>query len=614
LTHENLQKDTGVRLGLGPVFAYEWLTTTRRWQLYAVRAGFLSVLLVGMIVAWRSGPLGNRLGPSPSIQILASYGRQLFLTTVSIELSLVLLAAPAATAGAVCLDKARGTLDHMLATDLSNAEIVLGKLGVRLIPVLGLIACVLPISALASLLGGIDPVALFGSFLMSIACAILGCSLAMALSVWGRKTHEVLMVTYLILIIWLGSPLLVMILAQALGASSPSSIPPAILEAIELTNPYYLVFEPYSSPGKVGMTAFLTFLGLCLFLSGVLVALAAWRIRAVALKQAGKVSAPARRWFAFGFQPPAWLPRLPGPSLDGNPVLWREWQRSRPSRFLRVTWFLYTALGVTWTVVALTSSTIIRNQTESISVMAMIQVAIGLLLLSVSAATSLAEERARGSLDILLSTPLSTFSILVGKWWGAFRLAPHVIFWPALLAGILVFEGGSWFGYVLVLGLILAYSMVIASLGLALATWISRLGRSVAICVSVCVGFSIGWMFLIMSLFNRDYLGIPLIMGSPVFGTVAVMSLIAPGPNGVVGPETRAATVGASLWIFIHTSAAAILFAATLATFNYCMGRISDGARPRNPQIEKNPQWGKKPDFDNLLDDDLVEIVPSPQS
>ena len=46
----------------------------------------------------------------------------------------------------------------MLATDLSNAEIVLGKLGVRLIPVLGLIACIVARSlALTGLLGGIDP-------------------------------------------------------------------------------------------------------------------------------------------------------------------------------------------------------------------------------------------------------------------------------------------------------------------------------------------------------------------------------------------------------------------------------------------------------------------------
>ena len=225
---------------------------------------------------------------------LPATARQLFLTTVTIELSLVLLAAPAATAGAVCLDKARGTLDHMLATDLSNAEIVLGKLGVRLIPVLGLIACVLPLSALTSLLGGIDPTALFGSFLTSIACAILGCSLAMALSVWGRKTHEVLMVTYLILIIWLGSPLLVMILAQAFGG------PLAFFDSTEHPRfdrshqPVLSRLRALSLTGKSGMTTFLAFLGSCLLFSGLLVALAAWRIRAVALKQAGRAAAPSR--------------------------------------------------------------------------------------------------------------------------------------------------------------------------------------------------------------------------------------------------------------------------------------------------------------------------------
>ena len=149
------------------MFAYEWLITSRRWQLYAGRAGFVGLLLFGMIVAWRSGRAAMPSGPSVSLQTLASYGQQLFLTTVTIELCLVLLAAPAATAGAICLDKARGTLDHMLATDLSNAEIVLGKLAVRLVPVLGLIACVLPLSALTSLLGGIDPTALFGSFLIA---------------------------------------------------------------------------------------------------------------------------------------------------------------------------------------------------------------------------------------------------------------------------------------------------------------------------------------------------------------------------------------------------------------------------------------------------------------
>ena len=162
-------KDFEVRLGPGPVFAYEWLTTTRRWQLYAVRATFCWNGSPGddrCLEEWYSAQTPARTFRSKRWRATASSSCPI----VTIELSLVLLVAPAATAGAICLDKARGTLDHVLATDLSNAEIVLGKLGVRLIPVLGLVVCLLPLSALTSLLGGIDPVALFGSFLTAVAC------------------------------------------------------------------------------------------------------------------------------------------------------------------------------------------------------------------------------------------------------------------------------------------------------------------------------------------------------------------------------------------------------------------------------------------------------------
>ena len=71
----------------------------------------------------------------------------------------VLLAAPAATAGAICQEKARGTLFDVLVTDLSGTEVVLGKLAARLFPVLGPIAAAVPVLAMATLLGGIDPVA-----------------------------------------------------------------------------------------------------------------------------------------------------------------------------------------------------------------------------------------------------------------------------------------------------------------------------------------------------------------------------------------------------------------------------------------------------------------------
>ncbi len=170
-----------MRLGPGPVFVYEWLTTARRWQLYAMRVLFVGAILAGLAFVLHQTmlereALGRGARETVSLQELAEFGEAIYMTIAIVELTLVLLAAPAATAGAVCLDKARGTLDHMLATDLSNAEIVLGKLGVRLIPVLGLIVCVVPVVALSGLMGGIDPMALLGSFLVSIGCALVGCA------------------------------------------------------------------------------------------------------------------------------------------------------------------------------------------------------------------------------------------------------------------------------------------------------------------------------------------------------------------------------------------------------------------------------------------------------
>ena len=372
-----------MRLGPGPVFVYEWLTTARRWQLYALRALFVAAILAGLALTWNQVNRNHDFRERVSLEELAEYGRSIYFTTVVVELTLVLLAAPAATAGAVCLDKARGTLDHVLTTDLSNAEIVLGKLGVRLIPVLGLIVCVVPVLALSGLMGGIDPMALVGSFLVAIGCALVGCSLAMTLSVWARKTHEVVMMTYVLIVLWLIFPGLVALAMYSIGTRPPPFAAPAFWQFAIDTNPYYLAFAPYMDPTKVGLWTFLIFLGACLATSGGLAALATVRIRHVALSQAGRPATSPRRWSLPRLRRPSWLPRLPGPSLDFNPVAWREWHRMHPSWMMRIAWGLYAALGVFWFLLSLKRQPNPRVFTNSIAMMSAFQVVLGLLLLSV---------------------------------------------------------------------------------------------------------------------------------------------------------------------------------------------------------------------------------------
>ena len=150
------------------------------------------------------------------------------------------------------------------------------------------------------------------------------------------------------------------------------------------------------------------------------------------------------------------------------------------------------------------------------------------------APTSLAEERVRGSLDVLMTTPLSTRSILWGKWLGTYRF----VLWLAVLPGLatvvvaclapplparFMVAGRPTAGVIslglvdriaapcLIVGQMLSYGAAITSVGLALATWVRRLGRAIAINVLIFFFFTVGWPLLLESFISPllGWLGLP---------------------------------------------------------------------------------------------------------
>jgi ABC-type transport system involved in multi-copper enzyme maturation permease subunit len=573
-----------LRLGPGPVFFYEWLLLSRRWQYYAGRALFAAALFAAFVFVYS---LEASSRPLVSYQNLSKIGDQFFYAIIGTQIALVLLAAPAATAGAVCWEKARGTLTHIFVTDLSNNEIVLGKLLARLAPILGMILCCLPVLLLAGLLGGIDPEALVRAFLITVAVAILGCAVALTFSVWCSKTHEVLLATYMT---WI-----VLLLAAPFYWFTNRAGPPPWMWDI---SPFLLAFAPYTRPGTTGWEEVFVYMGLAIGMSIVLITLATFRVRAVALAQTSRPMRTGRLWPKW-FSIRATLARLPGPSLDRNPVLWREWHRARPARWGRIIWTVYAiaAFGCScWAFRAAMAS----DHRELPALVNAFQVAIGLLLFTGSAVTVLADERANGSLDLLLTTPLPTWKILWGKWWGAYRtvlllaVLPTIIgsciIWPDVLTDVLtdaVFLSGRrlrWIDPFILPGLILAYGACFTSLGLALATWIARLGRAVVLCAVGYLFVSVGWIIL-MWVMGRYFARAG---GSP--GTLE--SLLSASPWWGVGAWTDALDrrdsssidqlrVPSIVWSFGYSVVAVGLFVATLATFNRCLGRMPYGTLGR---------------------------------
>jgi ABC-type transport system involved in multi-copper enzyme maturation permease subunit len=270
------------------------------------------------------------------LHMLALAGQRFFYAMAAIQLAMVLLVAPVATAGAICHDRARGIFAQLAVTDLSDAEIVLGKLGSRLAPILGVLACGLPVTAMAALLGGIDPQALFSLFAVSVVVAVLGCSLALALSVRATKTYDVLVAVLALWILWLLS------MPIWMGMSTVSGVVPPP-DWFKKANPFVVVYAPYSWPGYVSLTDVAIFLAAGLLLSTALVARTIATVRRSVLEPPGPVPRGA---ILDKLSLSRWLAWLPGPSLDGNPVLWREWHRSRPSRLSRIIWVIYTISSV----------------------------------------------------------------------------------------------------------------------------------------------------------------------------------------------------------------------------------------------------------------------------
>jgi ABC-type transport system involved in multi-copper enzyme maturation permease subunit len=598
-----------VRVGPGPVFIFESIAAARRWQFYALRSLFVLGLLAGLALAWYESAARSSLGEL-TIQQLGWLGESFYAAIATVQLVLVLLVAPAATAGAICADRARGTLTHICVTDLSSSEIVLGKLAARLVPVFGLVAAAVPVLALAGLLGGIVIEGIVTLTAITIVLAVLGCALALAFSVRATKVHEVLMAVYAIEALWVVGPLIWSELTM-------TGVVPNVPHWYTNINPFVLVWAPYAWPNSLSAEWFFIVPATTLILSCALIAYAVLALRADVFArsgpQAGRLSTALGRVRALLV---AWRP---SPSLDQDPVLWREWRRGRSTRLARIVWGMYAALALAGTAWGIFLVCRFEDDGEFLTNIGGLEATIGLLLVSLSAPTAMAEERARGGLDVLLTTPLASDRIVLAKWWGAFRHVPALAFLPALGALVTAWaqpgtffvpgdigQQPSSFTWVdrtafacIPVAILLAQAAVVTSVGLAFATWIARVGRAVAMSVASYAFLAVGWLVILeLDIVTGALSGFGLLDQNDQ-NTEQFLGLIAASfcPFGgqistylsadMLQPVDRNAFYsGQVIVLLVLLGFAVTVLGITLVTFDRCMGRMPERPRraPRPPR------------------------------
>ncbi len=483
------------RMDLGPVFWSELRRISRHWWFYALR----SILVLGLLVGLGAvTEIGVRRLDLAQVSEVAKVGEWFFEAIAVVQVSMILLGAPAATAGAFCTEMARGHVCLMLVSGISSTQIVFGTLGARLLHMLGAVACVVPVLCVSSSLGGVPPEALVRLELVTVGTAVLGCAVALAVSIVSRRLHETLMATYSLLAGWvMGYGILFMIRFTAAGRLVPAGWPAWFLDV----NPYWLVLEPIVSPSTYQPAEEWIFLASSTGLGLGIAAVAAWRLKASALAE---FSPPRRR---------AWLSRLPFlrsiVSVDACPVFWRECRAVQSSFWLRLLWGFYIVGALVFTVLAVIECTTAgTRRTFWPRPFNGFQAAVGLGLFSLLTPATLAEERARGSLDLLLSTPVSTRSLVLGKWLACYRHVPFLAMFPAVVAAAHGGEHQRWSGALLVGGMILAHGAYVTSLGIALATWVPRVDRALILSAAAAILITVGWIPLVLILFQENAIGI----------------------------------------------------------------------------------------------------------
>jgi ABC-type transport system involved in multi-copper enzyme maturation permease subunit len=333
-----------------------------------------------------------------------------------------MLAAALTAVLAVGVEKDRRTLELLLVSRLSDAQLVLGKLAGSLLRVLLLLIAAVPIFALAGLFGGVDPGQLGRLFLVTAAAAVATASVANAVAFWKDATFQALAITAFVLVGW-----------TAAGEAAAARFGPAAGAAVSPARAMFAALEPG------GGTTLAPFLGVCGAVFAVSTGLAVARVRRWnTAQEVRRRDAAAVKPHAAGAARRGWFARR---EVWPNPILWREVctrAHGRAMPLVRLAWLVLFAVAVAGVAGEARAA---RPDRLAVAVAVVPMALASLLAVTALAVTSVTLERDRGTFDLLLVSDLEPAEFVWGKLWGVLLAAREIVLLPLALCAALVALG-----------------------------------------------------------------------------------------------------------------------------------------------------------------------------
>lgn len=403
----------------------------KRARHLAARVAYLSVLCLFMIFAqWTL----TRGGSSPSLASLAKDSTQIFMLVSVIQLGLMCFVAPIFAAAAITQEKDSNTFNILLTTPLSDGQIVLGSLLSRLYFVWVLLLSGLPVFCINMIYGGVTLAEVFYSFALAACTALLTGSAAIAISMLKVGTQRTIFSFFVGIAVYL---LGVFLLARWPATQVPEAPPPIGALGTPLSwlapfHPFLALFAitgqtPTPAPEDVAhypwpwdWLAVKPHLGYVVFTT--LASAAILAVSLFAVRRAARTAEASliERWWARLRRKSGDEPRRKPRRVWSNPIAWREaMTRGSGAGQSRLRW-LFVGSGI-----AVAAAILIASETgaygltaagarASLTAVIWIEMAVILLVVTNTSAATLTRERDAQTLDLLLTTPLTSRYIIAG--------------------------------------------------------------------------------------------------------------------------------------------------------------------------------------------------------
>ncbi|MEM1166521.1 MAG: ABC transporter permease subunit [Planctomycetota bacterium] len=383
---------------------------SRRTRHAIVRTAYLGALIVVLLLL-----LLANIGGQQNFRTIAGAGAQAFQVVAYLQLGLICVLTPVFMAGAIAAESNPRTWDVMLTTPMGSFQIVLGQLLGRLFFVFALLFASLPLFALTQYFGGVPGRSVLLSYIVSAGAATLVGAVAIALAVNRLAGRRAVFTFYVSVISYLGVTF-ALDLAMQSGSGGVTALTPV--------NPFLALralLQPasYPTPDAVELTGMhwaralwfghpvVVWSALSLGLSALLVVVSSLNVRAMP----SRVRISRRRTTGERFRDARRVGR--------NPIAWRE-AAARQSTLAKTVlrWSFIAAggvFGVALVVVFHVGQLNIEGFQLAMVATAMTELAIIALIAINISATAISREREDGTLDLLLTTPITAKQYLSGK-------------------------------------------------------------------------------------------------------------------------------------------------------------------------------------------------------